>query len=80
MEDEAPSPERGVHGREVSERIGAAVRSLPERQRAIFVLRHYEEMSLAEIAETLGLRVGTVKSSLHRSVHHLRERLAGVRP
>ena len=37
-------------------------------------------MSLAEIAETLGLQVGTVKSSLHRSVHHLRERLEAVRP
>ena len=50
-----------------------------ERQRAVFVLRHYEEMSLEEIGQTLGLKLGTVKSTLHRAVHHLRERLAGVR-
>jgi RNA polymerase sigma-70 factor (ECF subfamily) len=74
-----PSPERRVLGRELADRIGRAVRSLPERQRAVFVLRHYEEMSLEEIAQTLDLKLGTVKSTLHRAVHHLRERLAGVR-
>jgi len=80
LEDEGPSPERGVHGRELARRIGSAVRSLPERQRAVFVLRHYEELSLAEIARALGMSVGTVKSTLHRAVHHLRERLAEVHP
>jgi RNA polymerase sigma-70 factor (ECF subfamily) len=80
LQDESPSPERGVHGLELASRIGVAVRSLPERQRAVFVLRHYEEMSLAEIAAALGLRVGTVKSTLHAAVHQLRQRLAEVRP
>jgi RNA polymerase sigma factor (sigma-70 family) len=79
FEVDDPSPERRVLGRELADRIGVAVRSLPERQRAVFVLRHYEEMSLEEIGQTLGLKIGTVKSTLHRAVHHLRERLAGVR-
>jgi RNA polymerase sigma factor (sigma-70 family) len=48
---------------------------LPERQRAIVVLRHYDDMSLDEIADTLGLSLGTVKSSLHRALHRLRDRL-----
>ena len=52
--------------------------ALPEKQRAVFVLRHYDEMSLEDIATTLGLRLGTVKSSLHRAVLGLRERLAGI--
>ena len=52
---------------------------LPERQRAIFVLRHYDERSLPEIADTLGMSLGTVKSSLHRAVARLRERLTSVR-
>jgi RNA polymerase sigma-70 factor (ECF subfamily) len=78
--DETPSAERRVQGRELSERIGTAIRCLPERERAVFVLRHHEEMSLAEIGETLGLRIGTVKSTLHRAIHHMRERLAEVRP
>jgi RNA polymerase sigma-70 factor (ECF subfamily) len=74
-----PSPERQVLARELSERIGAALRGLPETQRAIFVLRHYEELSLEEIAKTLGLRLGTVKSGLHRALRRLRPRLAGLR-
>jgi len=35
-------------------------------------------MSLEEIATTLGLRLGTVKSSLHRAILGLRERLGGI--
>lgn len=76
---EEPSPERQVLGREVAERIDSALRSLPERQRAVFVLRHYEERSLEEIARTLDLSLGTVKSSLHRAVRRLRLRLEGLR-
>ena len=74
-----PSPERRVQSRETGARIKAALGALPERQRAVFVMRHYEEMSLEEIATSLGLSLGTVKSTLHRAVHRLRERLAGLR-
>jgi RNA polymerase sigma-70 factor (ECF subfamily) len=73
-----PSPERRVMGREITERLSVALATLPERHRAIFVLRHVEERSLEEIADTLGISLGTVKSSLHRTVHRLRERLQGV--
>ncbi len=76
---EAPSPERQVLGQELGSRIDAALRALPARQRAVFVLRHYEEMSLEEIAVTLELRLGTVKSSLHRAIQGLRVRLEGFR-
>jgi RNA polymerase sigma-70 factor (ECF subfamily) len=75
---EGPSPERKVLGRELRERIDAALGVLPERQRAIFVLRHYQGMELAEIAGTLGMRLGTVKSGLHRALERLRELLAAV--
>jgi RNA polymerase sigma-70 factor (ECF subfamily) len=73
--DAAPSPEREAMGRETGDRIARALRVLPERQRAIVVLRHYDEMSLDEIAVTLGVSLGTVKSSLHRALLRLRERL-----
>jgi RNA polymerase sigma-70 factor (ECF subfamily) len=75
----APSPDRGVFARELRDRVGAAVASLPEKQRAVFVLRHYDGRTLEEIADTLGLRLGTVKSALHRAVHHVRQRLSAVR-
>lgn len=74
-----PSPERKVLGRELGERIDAALRALPETQRAVFVLRHHEEMKLEEIAGMLGISLGTVKSSLHRAIRRLRVRLEGVR-
>jgi len=74
-----PTPDGRLRGREIGERIGAALRLLPEGQRAIFVLRHYEELSLPEIASTLSLPLGTVKSSLHRAVARLRERLEDLR-
>ena len=74
-----PSPERRVLGREVGERIASALRSLPERQRAVFVLRHYDELALEDIARVLDMSLGTVKSSLHRAVHRMRERLEGLR-
>ena len=41
---------------------------LPPQQRAVFLLRFAEEMSLDEIARTLGLRVGSVKSHLFRAL------------
>jgi RNA polymerase sigma-70 factor (ECF subfamily) len=78
MKAERPTPEGAAHAGELSERIGRALRSLPERQRAVFVLRHYDDLSLPEIAESLGMRIGTVKSNLHRALGRLRVRLAEI--
>ena len=74
-----PAPDRRVLGREIGERIQAALLGLPDRQRAVFVLRHCEEMTLEEIADSLQMNLGTVKSALHRAVRRLRETLEGVR-
>jgi RNA polymerase sigma-70 factor (ECF subfamily) len=74
-----PSPESAAEGRQIGERIAQALQALPEAHRAVFTLRHYDGMSLEEIAATLGLSLGTVKSSLHRAVHRLRERLEELR-
>lgn len=49
-----------------------AVLQLPVRQREIIMLRHYEDLSLQEIAELQGCALGTVKSSLHRAINALR--------
>ena len=51
------------------------VQTLPRKQRAVVVLRYYEDLSEAEIAETLGISVGTVKSQASRALAALRERV-----
>jgi RNA polymerase sigma-70 factor (sigma-E family) len=53
-----------------------ALRTLPTRQREVLVLRHYLELSEAEIAETLGISRGSVKAHASRGSAALRERLA----
>lgn len=50
-----------------------AVSGLPSRQRAAVVLRFYEGMNEAEIAEVLGCRPGTVGSLISRALHSLRK-------
>ena len=54
--------------------VWAAVRGLPERQRACVVLRYYEDLPEARIAEVLDCSVGTVKSQLSKA----RAKLAGI--
>jgi RNA polymerase sigma-70 factor (ECF subfamily) len=76
---DAPSPERRAMDHEAGERISAALGDLPDRQRAVVVLRLYEEMNLDEIARALDMNLGTVKSSLHRALRRMRERLAELR-
>src|SRR6476646_122798 len=71
-----PSPERRAAGREIRERLREAIDGLSPRQRSIFLMKHFEEMSIPEIAETTGLDSGTVKSHLFRAAHKIRERLS----
>lgn len=53
----------------------AALRQLSPQQRAVLVLRFYEDQSEAQIAETLGMAAGTVKSHAARGLTRLRELL-----
>ncbi len=50
-----------------------AVMKLPNRQRAMVVLRYYEDLSEAQTAEVLGVSTGTVKSAVSRALGKLRE-------
>jgi RNA polymerase sigma factor (sigma-70 family) len=54
----------------------AVVCRLPFRQRAVLALRYYEDLSEAEIADILGCRIGTVKSSHHRALATLKRQLS----
>ena len=55
------------------ERLRDALMSLRPEQRAAVVLRFYEDLSLADTAEALGMPIGTVKSTVSRGLERLRE-------
>jgi RNA polymerase sigma-70 factor (ECF subfamily) len=70
-----PTAEDEIFAKQIGARLERALTKLSIRQRAAFTLRHYEDRSLAEIAELLDLDVGTVKVHLFRAVEKLREEL-----
>jgi RNA polymerase sigma factor (sigma-70 family) len=53
----------------------ASVLGLPANQRAVIVLRFWQDMTVDAIADTLGWPAGSVKSTLHRALKHLKESL-----
>jgi RNA polymerase sigma-70 factor (sigma-E family) len=69
-------PDRAVDDHPGNSDLQAALRRavdrLPERMRAAVVLRYYEDMTEAEIADALGVSLGTVKSTVSRAVAKLR--------
>ncbi len=73
--DQRPTPEDAAISAETRRSIWLAFRALPARQREVFVLRHLEGWSGAEIAASLGLSPGSVKRHLFRAVHRLRASL-----
>jgi RNA polymerase sigma-70 factor (sigma-E family) len=76
--DELPEP-TGLPGPDPAEQqvlhdaMWRAVMRLPDRQRAMVVLRYYEDLSEVQTAEVLGVSVGTVKSAVSRALGKLRE-------
>jgi RNA polymerase sigma-70 factor, ECF subfamily len=74
------SPEQEILRSEVEEVVQRAVLMLPDGQREVLILAHYEQMALAEIAAILDIEVGAVKSRLQRGRASLRETLAAYAP
>lgn len=73
--DKSPEQETLAHERERA--LRKALRSLSLSYRETVILRDIEGFTYEEIAETLGISVGTVKSRLARGRHELRQRLEG---
>ena len=59
-------------GSDLGDSLQRAIDRLPQRMRAAVMLRYYEDMTEAEVAEVLGVSVGTVKSTISRAVAKLR--------
>jgi RNA polymerase sigma-70 factor, ECF subfamily len=70
------TPETEALRDEMAKAVATAIAQLPETQREVLLLAHYEQLSLAEIAEITQLEVAAVKSRLQRARATLRETLA----
>lgn len=75
---DAPSPSARLESEERLNAFQEGLQRLPAKDREILVLRHFQDLSYREIAESLGIPQGTVMSRLFHARRRLRERLAGA--
>jgi RNA polymerase sigma-70 factor (ECF subfamily) len=75
-EDPEDPPDAAVERSEVYERARREIEALDPASREVVVLRDMQSLSYEEIAEALGVPIGTVRSRLHRARETLRERLS----
>jgi RNA polymerase sigma-70 factor, ECF subfamily len=78
QQDTRANPEQRLLGREIGERIDAALEQLSPRERMIFEMKHYQGLKLRAIGEALGTSEETVKNSLFRATHKLRLQLQEI--
>lgn len=72
VREASPAADAQVFAGQIGRRLEKALGELSERQRAVFLLRHYENHKLDEIADILDLDVGTVKAHMARATARLR--------
>ena len=70
-----PSPETAAYGGQIQARVAEALSDLTPKERAAFVLRHFEGQPIEEIARALGVRSNAAKQTIFRAVRKLRARL-----
>jgi RNA polymerase sigma-70 factor (ECF subfamily) len=71
------SPESQILAHERAQMVSAALESLSQKQRTVFLMRFIEEMDPQEISEATGMQINTVKTHLHRAVKTVRLKLGG---
>ena len=74
-----PGPDQSAESALLRQYIQRALTSLTHQERTVFILRHYHDLTLKQIAETMQIADGTVKSYLFRAIQRLRKELAPLR-
>lgn len=69
----AESPEQLREKMQTYARLHECLSALPDKYQTVLALRYFEELSIDEVAQVTGKRVGTVKSLIHRGVERLRK-------
>jgi RNA polymerase sigma-70 factor, ECF subfamily len=70
MSDNSADPVSGLEGKEERDQVRAVLARMPEHLREVLVLSYYHQFPYREIADILGVPLGTVKSRLHAAVAH----------
>ena len=68
-------PAAAAESSQLRDRIDRALEKVSPQEKAVFMLRHYDDLMLKDIAESLGLSIGSVKSYLFRAVRKLQKEL-----
>jgi RNA polymerase sigma-70 factor (ECF subfamily) len=76
LPSEDRSPEEMVVSEERARMVQRAIQQLPEHYRAVVVLRHYENLKFREVADVLGIPIGTAKSRMSEALDLLGQGLA----
>jgi RNA polymerase sigma-70 factor (ECF subfamily) len=72
------NPEKQIFEKEMMDKVGEALECLSNKQRIIFILRHYQHLPIKEIGKRLGCAEGTIKKQLFRAVTGIRKQLNGI--
>jgi RNA polymerase sigma-70 factor (ECF subfamily) len=72
----AQNPERSAEDLIIQKHISEALQKVSPKERSVFVMRHYNELKIREIAEILGVSPGTVKALFYRATRKLRKELS----
>jgi RNA polymerase sigma-70 factor, ECF subfamily len=73
LEARGPAPLEGVLAEEARQLVRNSVDQLPDFLRQVVILAYYQGMKYRDVADVLGIPVGTVKSRLHAALHRLQE-------
>lgn len=74
-ESREESPQELLEASEDRQSVRSALAGLPPDQRQVVVLRYFADLTVRQVAQSMGIKEGTVKSRLHRSLRQLRSQL-----
>lgn len=79
-DNQGHNPEHSVALQDTRDKISVVLNQLTARQRMIFILRHYQQLSTLEISEYMGCSQGSVKKQLFRAVTAIKDHFKGLIP